>query len=164
MRLEIVVFDKELETLVKREFREKATKEFVNLIRIFVAVHEHAFHEFITKERVIAWATVAWELGRGRMDMGRMAYGEVREELNKEAGTSEILNLIRIAASVHAHAFLQYGNSKEKLLEWVSLAWEGGKKQRRIGKCEEEGCINSHCGIVLNAGAYLYSHKELLQP
>jgi len=62
----MVVMTEELEKLLKKEFGEKATPEFVNLVRVAVAAHEHAFQGFITKEKFLEWVSQAWDAGESQ--------------------------------------------------------------------------------------------------
>ncbi len=64
MAKEVIGFDKELEERVKKEFGNKATPEFINLLRLGKAAYEHGYFGFIPKERVMRWVSMIYDGGR----------------------------------------------------------------------------------------------------
>lgn len=82
---------------------------------------------------------------------------ELEERLREEFGetlTPEFLNMLRLGKAVYEHAFLDF-IPKEKLLEWVSQMYDGGKEQRAIYDCEIEGMVVHNGTDVISAGDYL---------
>ena len=65
-------------SMLRSQFGEEATPEFLNLIRGYVAAHEHAFSDIdITKEKYLEWIDRAWEAGKQQ----RKAYNMVNEDM-----------------------------------------------------------------------------------
>ena len=139
----MIVYNEKLEEMLKKEFGDEATPEFLNLVKGGIATHEHAFNEYeITKEKYLEFISDAWD----------------KEKLKEEFGdkaTPESLNLIRVAIATHEHASNKYGITKEKYLEWISNAWDTGKHQREIYNMEIEGCINNWLGVSIGFGGTL---------
>lgn len=86
MPQDIITFTDELERKVRGEFCEKATPEFMNLIRAAVATHEHAFAGYeITKEKYMEWISHAWDNG---LHQRRVYEMEIEGSINNSIGVS----------------------------------------------------------------------------
>ena len=85
----------------------------------------------------------------------------VRDCLDPDEMTPELLNLLRVMIPIHEHAFHGGGGmTKGKLLALASEAWDTGLHQRRVSHMEVEGMINNAYGVVLNFACYLAMHGE----
>lgn len=60
-----------------------------------------------------------------------------------------------VAQIFHTLVAVEKSISKEKMIEWLQEAWEGGVKQQKVYSMEEEGGILNEYGIVTNFGAFL---------
>lgn len=60
---EVIVFGDEIEQKLKDEFGEKATPDFINMLRLGKAAFEHGYQGFITKDKVLEWVGQLYESG-----------------------------------------------------------------------------------------------------
>lgn len=65
---EVVVFNDDLEKRIKEEFGEKATPEFMNLLRTGQAAYEHGYRRFITEEKFIEFVRDMYKAGQEQRD------------------------------------------------------------------------------------------------
>jgi hypothetical protein len=87
--------------------------------------------------------------------------GFIDEELEKKIKedfsdklTPEFINMLRLGKAAYEHGY--YGFiSKEKVLEWVSKMYDGGKKQKLIRQGMSHGKIITDAYDVLNAASFL---------
>jgi hypothetical protein len=63
MARNMVIVDDEMEVYIRKEFGEEVTPEFLNLIKIAVAIHEHVFQFGIPKSNFLKWVSKAWDEG-----------------------------------------------------------------------------------------------------
>ncbi len=103
----ITLNDKEEKRLVEETFKdENITPEIVNLIRVAVAAHEHAFHKLTTKKAFMRWVEQAWDAGKHQ---SRVYNGEI------EGG---ILNVDGVIGNFTA-AIVLYGEDR-KLISTIT--------------------------------------------
>lgn len=96
---------KRLEERLKKEFEEEATPEFINLVRVAYAAHEHALLHLaskhtslpqyeITKENFLEWISGAWDAGEHQLRVYTMEEeGGVSNELGIALKFGDYLSL-----------------------------------------------------------------------
>jgi len=85
-----------IKNLLKQEFKDEASSEFINLVSIAAAIHEHAFENFnITKENFLKWVEMAWDTGKHQRKVYDM---EVEGSVMNEWGVA-----INFGAYLHFH-------------------------------------------------------------
>ncbi len=67
--MSIIPFDKYLEERLIQEFEEKATPEFINMIRAGKAAYEHAYNGFISKEKFLEWIGMMFDGGQNQREI-----------------------------------------------------------------------------------------------
>lgn len=61
---DVAPFDEKVEALVREEFGDEATPEFINMLRLGKAAYEHGYNGFISREKVEEWARRMYEAGQ----------------------------------------------------------------------------------------------------
>ena len=84
---EIKTIDKKLEQRLKEDFGSQITLEMMNLLRVGKAAYEHAFGEFIPKEKFMEFVSSAYDAGVDQVKI----YGLEREGLLNNNG-SDVIN------------------------------------------------------------------------
>jgi hypothetical protein len=64
MQDEVVPFNEALEQRVKAEFGDEATPEFINMLSVGKAAYEHAYNNFISKEKFLEWVSEMYDRGK----------------------------------------------------------------------------------------------------
>ncbi|MBT4166451.1 hypothetical protein HOE04_05415 [archaeon] len=64
MTKKIIPFDERLVDIIKKEFGDEATPEFLNMLQLGKAAYEHGYHNLLTKEKVQEWAGEMYEAGQ----------------------------------------------------------------------------------------------------
>jgi hypothetical protein len=101
---EVVKFGEELERRVKKEFGDKATPEFMNLLILGKGVYEHGFFDFIPKEKLMDWVDKMYEAGKNQR---RIRNGE---------GQGDGMILINDGDVINAGAYLDLHGKQEGYL------------------------------------------------
>jgi len=158
---ELIVLDSNLETWLEAEFdeiKETSKPEFTSLIKSYMAVMEHSYRGYCSKEKFMQEISNCWDFGK--MQRSEMPFDSERLQSNvyeqfPNATKDELVNLVRAAAAAHEHSIKGYNIPKEKFMEWVGMAWQAGRHQKRVDNLEIEGNVTSSRCIARNIGAYL---------
>lgn len=149
-----IVVNKSVEERLRAHMRaEDVTPAMLTLVRVGVAVHEHAFHyPAFPKEAVAEIATDGFDAGLAY----RAKVPAVLRE--RKAAIAELLAASANIRRVFGFAYMCAAtgmSSREAFIAFVSDAWDAGAHQHRVNECLVEGSLNNELGVALNFACHL---------